>query len=373
MKTEVVIIGAGVIGLAIAKSLSEAGKEVMIIDQDGFGTKASGTNLGQLSISDRDYALEYNLVMESLDIYAQTQNRRNLEYKKTGGIFPIETQEDLKIAMELVRQKQKLGYNIELLLGEGIKEVEPKIEDILGAIYCPDEGRVNPFLVNSWLMDEAIENGIEVLLYHKVKDFRIEKNIIKGVVLEDRVMEADTIILATGAWSKDLMANIGIELEIDYIRGSALVTQPFPKIIRGPVADGCYFNGNIPEDQFVFFGGVQQENGTVIVSQASRNVSDYDTSLDFFDMSDMAQLFLKHFPVLEDALVVRAWSGVTTTTPDAKPYWGYTNKYKNLFLAIAFKGAFSLAPAVGQYTAQWVVDGDIEEEKKIWTPILRNI
>jgi siroheme synthase (precorrin-2 oxidase/ferrochelatase) len=178
------VIGAGVVGLSIARALALAGKAVTIIDQSDYGTAASGSNLGQIFVSDRDPGLEHDLVLESLNIYQETERHNSLQYTRTGGLFTLDDEGETAIAEPLVRE-----------------EKEPYIENAAGAVYSPLEGSINPFKVISWLYDQA---------------------------------------LAAGSWSRELCGTIGLDLPVDYIRGTAMVTEPLPRVLNGPVVGGFF-------------------------------------------------------------------------------------------------------------------------------------
>ncbi|QRN85184.1 FAD-binding oxidoreductase [Clostridia bacterium] len=362
-----IVVGAGVVGLAITGHLAKKNKKVLLVEQNDYGTAASGTNLGQLSVTDRNPGLEIEMVRETFAAYAEANAEYKLEYLRKGGLCTLETDEDIAIAERLVPEKKAKGYDLELLYGDEITRVEPYIENLKGGVYSPDEGRINPFKVNHWLMQEALDAGAKYLSYTKVHSFEETKTGITCIT-SDRSYTAKKVVLATGSWSKELLSGIGVDLPIDYIRGTAMVTQTFPKMINGPVEDGAFFTGNVPDGDTIYFGGVQEENGSIVIAQANRVGVDYNTEVDNLDLTKMAKLFLSHFPVLKDIQIVRSWSGNTTTTQDDEPFWGFCQNHPRLFLAIAFKGAFSLAPAVGRRTADWLVDGCYDERYEKWSP-----
>jgi sarcosine oxidase subunit beta len=363
-----IVVGAGVMGLAITRSLAKKDKKVLLLEQRDFGAAASGTNLGQLSITDREAGLEIEMVMETFEAYAQAELEYGLEYERKGGLCTLVTEEDIATAERLVPEKRAKGYNLELLYGDQVRKVEPWIKNLKGGVYSPDEGRINPFKVNQWLLQEALDAGATYLSQTEVLKFKETDGGMACLCLEGTYI-GGTVILATGSWSKELLKPCGIDLPMGYIRGTAMVTQPFPKVMNGPVSDGAFFTGNIPDGDTIYCGGVQEENGTIIIAQANRAGKDYNTAIDNEDLTKMAKLFLNHYPVLKDIQIVRAWSGNTTTTDDDEPFWGFREELPRMFLAIGFKGAFSLAPSVGRRTADWLVDGSYDARYEKWSPL----
>ncbi len=363
-----IVVGAGVVGLSMARSLARKQQSVLLLEKDDYGSAASGTNLGQLSLSDRDPVLEVDLVRETFEMYRTASEQVDLEYEHQGGLCTIHSEKGLEMAAALVETKKKQGVHLVLLRGEEVHQAEPWLQDVAGGVFSPEEGRINPLKVNAWLLQEALEAGVTYLPHTPLKEFVPDKKGCVAAKTDRGVFEGGTIILATGSWSRELLLSLDLDLPIDYLRGTAMVTQPFPKMIHGPVEDGTFFTGQVPDGETIYFGGVQEANGSIIIAQANRPGKDYNTAIDHEDLSKLAKLFLSHFPVFHDVQIVRAWSGNTTITPDDKPYWGFCKTVPNLFLAVAFKGAFSLAPAMAERTADWLIHGRVEKRYAIWDP-----
>lgn len=366
-QSDFLVIGAGVVGLSIARALALAGKSVTIIDQFDFGTAASGSNLGQISVSDRDPGLEYDLVIESLETYRATNPVRSLEYTRSGGLFTLDNEEEMAIAAPLVEAKAGLGYDISLLRGGEVKKQEPFLENVAGAVFSPMEGGLNPFRVTSWLHDEALARGARFLKGRKAVGLLASGGEVLGAETPDGELRARCTILATGSWSRELCATIGLDLPVDYVRGTAMVTQPMPKLLNGPLVGG-FFTHSPDSGQTIFFGGQQEASGGILISQANRDGSRYDTGVDYEDLCGMAAMFLSHFPSVSDLSIVRTWSGNTTVSRTGHAVWGPSSRMSGLFFAVAFKGAFSLAPAVGRLTAQWLSGGRTRPDIDTWSP-----
>jgi sarcosine oxidase subunit beta len=365
------IVGAGVVGLSIAAALASEGKgrcRVLLIDRSGYGTAASGSNLGQTSVSDRDPGLEHRLVMESLAAYEELQERVDVEFLRNGGLATFESPDQVEAAVPLVEQKRREGFKIELLTGSEVKRQEPHIENLAGAVYSPEEGRINPFRLNSYLYDRFIEAGGEFRRGCRAERLLAEAGRVRGVLTDSgEDLRAGVTVLATGAWTRELCASLGLDVPVDYIRGTAMITQPMPRILNGPVV-GEFFTGNVEPGTHILFGGVQEARGGIIISQANREVENYDTEVDYDGICGMAAKFLSHFPLLEEVSIVRAWSGVTTVSRLDHGLWGFSSRYDGLFFAAAFKGAFSLAPAVGKYSAGMLKGRQPPAEAEAWSP-----
>jgi glycine/D-amino acid oxidase-like deaminating enzyme len=151
-----------------------------------------------------------------------------------------------------------------------------------------------------------------------------------------------------------------------------MVTEPMPKIMNGPVVNS-FFTHSVDAGATVLFGGIQEATGGIVISQANRPGNHFDTGVDFEDISLMARLFLSHYPLMRDAQLLRSWSGVTTVSRDEKPLWGFSSVFRNLFFAVALKGAFSLATAIGRYSGEMLLGKEPPEGAEAWSPGRVNI
>lgn len=366
-QTDILVVGAGVVGLAIARALSLAGIDVTIIDQFDYGTAASGVNLGQISVGDREPGLEYALVMETLETYQKVTDSKKLDYTRTGGLAVLDSEEDIRNAETIYRKKREAGFRMEMLYGDEVKRQEPHLEHVAGAVLSLDEGGVNPFRVTTWLLDEAAERGARFIRNCPVTGFLRRDHRILGVETGHGEIRAGTTVLATGSWTRELCKSLNLEVPVDYVRGTAMVTQPMPKMMNGPVVNS-FFTHSVDAGATVLFGGLQEATGGILISQANRPGRNFDTGVDYQDIALMARLFLSHYPVMRDVQLLRTWSGLTTVSRDGLPLWGFSSIYQGLFFAVAMKGAFSLAAAAGRWSAEMVLGRGAPEGAGEWCP-----
>jgi len=368
-KVEYLVIGGGVTGLAVADALGCSGKRVLILERDEPGCGASGSNLGQTSVSDRDPGLELEMVRETLDLFGRLEPEQGLEYRRTGGSCVLMDPGDLPEAETLVRKKNAEGSGIRLLRGNDIQRAEPALENAAAVVYSPEEGGLNPLGVNNWLRRCCYEHGVEIRSQSPVLGFDCHNGRIVSVRTPEGRVSGDTVILSAGVWSRPLLKLLDLDIPVDAVRASAMVTQPCPPLIRGPVTDGTFFSRKDHGQQHVFLGGIQAAGGSILIAQANRDGSAGDKKVDWQDLSRVGNLFLSHFPRAGQLQIVRSWSGLTPSSLDGMPFWGFGKNVENLFLATAFKGAYSVAPAVGRLTARWLLEGSVPQGQKPWSPV----
>lgn len=356
---DVVVIGAGVVGGAIAYYLTKLGKSVIILEQDEVASGASGGNNGQISIIDREPGIELKWADESMRMYREYEEKGEFETDLdiTGGLALFYNQEEIEIGREVIGKYIELGYNCSIMTGKEIRKQEPLIDTavVKGAAYCAEEGRLNPFSITIGLVDMAVSRGARLYQKTKVTDFVLDGDRIMEVVTDKGSFTGDTVVVATGAWTRELMSKLGLDYRIFYGRGSLMVTNPIEPCIKGPIVPGCFAIGTLYEGDWNLLGLTQHKNGTVTIGQDTRAVENYDKGVDYDGTVGLAKAFARHFPSLKDLDIVRIWSAVTPHVEDSLPIYGYSGKYTNMFMAAGLKGAFTIAPAAGEMAAKIIL------------------
>ncbi|MEI7883922.1 MAG: FAD-binding oxidoreductase [Clostridia bacterium] len=371
-KTDIIVIGAGVVGGAIAYYLSKMGKKVLVLEKDDIAAGASGANQGQISITDREFGVELDWSIESLKLYLEYEENGEFQtdFEKTGGLFLFYEEEDLQKAELAMEGHLKQGLDIRFLRGEEIKQQEPLLNPklVTGAIYSADEGRVNPLTITLGLMERAKNMGAELLTGVEVEDFVIKKAKITGVKTNKGTFSAEQVVVATGAWTRELTSKLGLDYKIFYNRANVMITQAVPNCIRGPIVPGGFVTNSLTEDKWTLIGAIQHKNGTIGIGQDTIKFSDYNKGVAYEGVTTMAKIFTQHFPDLADIEILRIWSAVTPYMEDNKPLFGYSERYPNLFLAAGLKGAFTIAPAAGKTAAEIIVTGKSKYDCAEYSP-----
>jgi glycine/D-amino acid oxidase-like deaminating enzyme len=163
-----IVVGAGVVGLSAAYYLAALGEMVTVLDRGFPGTGASGDNLGQLSLMDRDERMQFSWCMESIALYRELEEEEGIDTERNecGGLLLLGTEEQREIALSLVHSHQKRGLQVGFLDTKGIKDIEPHFDapSLLGALYCPREGSIMPLKTLNGLTEAARRRGVSFRL-----------------------------------------------------------------------------------------------------------------------------------------------------------------------------------------------------------------
>lgn len=214
MKADVVIIGAGAVGCAIARELSRYKLDVTVVDKnEDIGGDASKSNSAIIhtGYDASPGTLESQLVVAANPMYDKIAEELDVPFKRIGAILPAVTQEQFEKLPE-IKHKAFLNrvYDVEYKTGEELLLMEPNLNpEVKGGLYIPRESIIDPFILVQALAENANENGVNFLLNTKVTDIRTENGAVKEVVTTGGTIMADYVINAAALYCDEIAAMVG--------------------------------------------------------------------------------------------------------------------------------------------------------------------
>lgn len=214
MKTDVVVIGAGAVGCAIARELSKYQVSVIVVDKnEDVGGDASKSNSAIIHTG-YDAApgtLESQLVVAANPMYDELVNDLDVPFKRIGAILPAITEEQFN-QLPAIKEKafKNHVYDVEYKSGEELLEMEPNLNpEVKGGLFIPRESIIDPFILVQAMAENAYANGVEFVLGAKVTDIKTENGKIKSVVTEKGEIETKYVINSAGLYCDDIAAMVG--------------------------------------------------------------------------------------------------------------------------------------------------------------------
>ena len=214
IKTDVVVIGAGAVGCAIARELSKYQIRVMVVDKnEDIGGDASKSNSAIIHTG-YDAApdtLESQLVVAANPMYDEIVNDLDVPFKRIGAILPAITSEQFE-QLPAIKAKafKNRVYDVEYKSGAELLEMEPNLNpEVKGGLYIPRESIIDPFIFVQALAENANANGVEFLLNAKVTDIKTENGKIKSVVTTKGEIETMYVINSAGLYCDDIAEMVG--------------------------------------------------------------------------------------------------------------------------------------------------------------------
>ena len=214
LKTDVVVIGAGAVGCAIARELSKYNVRVMVVDKnEDIGGDASKSNSAIIhtGFDATPDSLESQLVVAANPMYDELVKDLDVPFKRIGAILPAFTQEQFEKLPEIKAKAFKNRvYDIEYKSKEELLMIEPNLNpEVLGGLYIPRESIIDPFIWVQALAENAYANGVEFLLKAKVIDIKTENGKIRSVVTTKGEIETTYVINSAGLYCDEIAAMVG--------------------------------------------------------------------------------------------------------------------------------------------------------------------
>ncbi len=334
---DILIVGAGAIGLQTARLLAMAGCKVTLVDRSSAGTEASWAGGGIVSPL---YPWRYSPAVTALAHWSQDfyplLGQRLLE--ETGidpevhvtGLYWLDLEDEAEALAWAARENRPLRKL-------PVAEVEQRVP-VLGrgyqnALYMDQVANVrNPRLLQA-LRAAVLKLGVELVEHWPVAGFLQQQGRIAGVRASDgRELRADAVVVAAGAWSGELLASLGLELPVEPVRGQMILFKCAADFLPAIVmASGRY--------------AIPRRDGHILVG-STLEYTGFDKSTTAEALDSLRQSAAELVPALRDAEVVKQWAGLRPGSPDGTPYIGEVEGRPGLWLNCGhFRNGLVLAPA----------------------------
>jgi sarcosine oxidase subunit beta len=347
---DIVVIGGGVVGTAIAYYLAREGiTDTVVIEASHLAAGGTGRCGGGIR---QQWSTEANtrLAIESVRLFRGLEEEldADIEFLQGGYLVLAYTDDDVEQFRANVALERGLGLDVEILTPEEIRRrVVPGLntEGVRLATYCPSDGSANPFLTTQAYADAARRLGVEIELFTPVTRILTDGGKVTGVETTRGAVSAPVVVNAAGSHSVLLARTAGVELPVTPYRREILVTEPLERFFDPMIISfsfGIYFRQTKHGPVIGGFGDPDEPPG---FNQTS--------SLKF--LVTMSRKLSHLMPVLRSVKVVRQWAGLYDITPDAQPILGATDGVEGLYQANGFSGhGFMIAPMTALLMSQAV-------------------
>ncbi len=363
-QTDVVVIGAGIIGSSIAYHLSRYKLRVTLLERGDIASGSSGACDGLVFLQSKKPGIHLQLAMESrrrFDLLAR-QLPVPIEYRETGGMVVIETEDELTAMQQFVAQQRIIGLEVSLLDGNQVRILEPHLsEHILGATYSPLDGQVNPISLTLGFALGAKALGARVITGAGVHGIDTTAGRVSALETEAGRFEADIVINAAGVHAPEIGALVGLDIPIKPRRGQIIVTEACPPMLRHCMISAKYiaakFNPEIPRGSGDGISIEQTENGNFLLG-STREFVGFDKRTTTDGLHRIAAKNAGIIPALKQVNVIRAFAGLRPYTPDGLPILGPVDDVPGFFMAAGHEGdGIALSPITGELIAQMIATG----------------
>ncbi len=360
--SRVLIIGGGAVGLSVAWHLTKRGaNEVALLERNritaGTSWHAAGI-VGPLRATPN----MTRLAMAALEVFPELETETGMPtgYRRTGGYWLARETARLDELHRIADLGVVLGLSPRVI---GTEEVPLPMLDLsahAGVLHVSEDANVNPVDLCMAYARGARDRGAAICEGARVRRLLTERGRIMGVVLADgSQIESDSVVIASGAWSRELAATAGVPLPLQAVEHMYVVTEsmpdlpdPFP-VIRD-LDRGIYIKGDAGK---LVIGGFEPDAKCWDPYGPEGDRAFLEMAEDWDQFTPFMESALELYPTLESVGIQHFMNGPESFTADTMPLVGETH-VDGLFVAAGMNSVGVMSSAgIGRALADWIVDG----------------
>jgi glycine/D-amino acid oxidase-like deaminating enzyme len=338
--TDLVVVGAGIVGAACAYRATRAGLSVTVVERGPIVAGTTGAGEGNILVSDKEPGPELDLALLSLREW-QALAGDAFELERKGGLVVAPSRSTMDGLAALAAGQRAAGVEAVPLTADQLREKEPHLAGgLAGGYWYPQDMQVQPMLAAAHLLRLARLAGATVLPHEPVTGLLRDGERVTGVRTARREIAAGAVLNATGTWAGETAALAGVRVPVAPRRGFILVTEPLPRLIRHKVYLADYVADVASDAADLQASAVVEgtKSGTVLIG-ATRERVGFDRAFSPAAVRRLAAGAVRLFPALRDVAVIRAYHGFRPYCPDHLPVIGPDPRAPGLHHACGHEGA----------------------------------
>ena len=359
----ILVIGGGVMGNCLAYYLAKQGADVMVVERDDINLQASGANAGSLHVQLLSFdfgdkaqhgggpaaeTLPLGPLSVALWQALEKESGESLEIKMTGGLMVAGTAQEMRALEKKVALERQYGLDVSLLDASELAALSPNLSPhLLGAEYCPQEGKINPLRATYVVNRMARDRGARFQRGTDVRAIERQNNGHFRVVTDRGIIIARQVINAAGAWAGKIGEMVGAAIPVRGAPLQMIVTERAPPLIDHLIAHaGRHLSLKQTAHGSLLIGGGWSAgfNPEMRMNQVLRE-------------SIEGNLWVAGnvLPPLRQLHMVRSWAGMNINI-DGAPIIGDLPGVPGFWNAVTSNG-YTLAPVVAHSLAQQILNG----------------
>ena len=357
--TDVIVVGAGAVGLPSAYFLAQEGMQVTVIDSEAAPAQGSfKAAIGGVRATHSEPA-KIALCQDSLRVFSTWKEKTGTEigWKMGGYCYPVYREQDEKLLKDMLPIQHKYGLKIDWLDHDGIEKVVPGInaDGLRGGTLSIEDGQVSPLLFASSLSQECRKLGVEFRLGESVEQVLVKNGRVVGVKTDKGIISADSVLNAAGGRASQIAATVNVHIPVSPDSHEAGISMPVDRFLDPLVVD----TRPGPEGKTANFYFGQTHDGSVIFCYTPSPIipgEDRRCTSEFLPI--IANRLVGLIPRFKHLVIRRLWRGLYPMTPDGLPIIGEYPSLSGFYLAAGLCGqGLMMGPGIARNLAHYIARG----------------
>jgi len=343
---DIIIAGAGSVGVPLSMFLSKEGFKVCVIDKNSSpGQGQNKAAIGGVRATHSDSS-KIKTCLKSIEIFS-TWNQLygdDIGWRKGGYLFPVYSENDEKVLKDLLNIQKTYGLNIKWISKEDVISLVKGIntEGLRGGTYSPDDGSASPLLSINAFYFKSTEYGVDFVFNERINEIVKNGNFI--IKTDKDEYESKYFINCAGANAKEISLMLGVDIPVKPDSHPAGITEPLERLFDPMIVD---IRKGEKSKNFYFYQNFEGQIIFCLTPEPPRWGYDRNFSSEF--INEMAKRILNLLPILKNVRIRRFWQGLYPMTPDGFPVVDFdAGGVENYIVACGMCGqGFMLGPGLG--------------------------
>ncbi len=359
----VVVIGGGIAGCSAAYHLAALGtSDVLLLERSRLSSGTTWHSTGNMETYRPDPMI-FEMVRYASETYPRlaAEAGQDIGWRRVGRVMYTDRGERWESMRWLPELGRARGIDLELLTPAEAQKRLPIIatEGLLGAVWVPSDARVNPTDAVMAFASAARARGVRIHQDIPVVRIILRDGSVQGVETPSGIISCETVVVAAGLWSADLVKTCGLKLPLYALEHQYLITEPLGIDRHLPLFlsldDQLYGREEVGG---IMIGSLDDEAIPLSTQQLPQNFSFSLLSERWPQFEPYMATALRRFPILQSAGIKMLLNGPESFTPDGQMLLGPVPGVTGLYSACGFNSnGMALAPAAGRFVAEWIVEG----------------
>ncbi|KXH80713.1 FAD-binding oxidoreductase [Sporosarcina sp. HYO08] len=358
---DIVVIGGGIIGAAIAYYGSKAGLDITVLEKKELASGTSSRCDGNILAIDKDPGFDSQMSLKSQQLVHELDRDLEIpfEYRNPGSILVCENDAEMDAAAQWVKRQQEAGLEFRMLDREDLRnESKYFADDLYGGLECKTDSTVNPYILTYSMFYSAEKQGAKIHTNTEVRNMtRNESTGQFTIETNNGTYTANQVVNAGGIWAPKLGEMVGLEIPIHPRKGQIIVaSRQQPVGIRKVMEFGYLiskFGGERTVDPMTEKYGValvfEPTEAQNFLIGSSRQFVGFDTRVNHEVTKYIAKRAVRFYPKIADMTVIRTYAGLRPWTEDHLPIVSKVEEIPGYYIAAGHEGdGISLAAVTGK-------------------------